>query len=399
MGEITKPLLLDETGKNIVAALKGIENAYIKIGNANLESIATGVKIGVSNPNLIRYGNLQAIRSVVDNQGSWVFDSARMIKCKLHPLDHTKFADGTAWDGVTGDAFRKFGRMSYVVKTDENGDTIAWGSDLDLAGNKFHVFRENYVGCYKGHIDSNGKLRSIPRVVSTGNKTMSEFFAAAQANNANYGLMDYHDHCKMLLMHYLYYGTSDSGSTMGIGLQDGGWNEDYYNPTTGQCDSIGDGTGSAPYKSSGLNQNCLWGVEALAGSQWEFRPGIRFDGVNAIVYEGNIVSNTALGRTFKRDEGLNLSGSYITKMALGEYFDMIPVAGGGNASTYYCDGAWSSSGGQLLVVGGPSERGSLSGLSAANSNDGFGYASVYFGARLAFRGNPSDYTEVSGANF
>lgn len=399
MGEITKPLLLDETGKNIVAALKGIENAYIKIGNANLESIATGVKIGVSNPNLVRYGNLQAIRSVVDNQGSWVFDSSRMIKCKLHPLDHTKFEDGTAWDGVTGDAFRKFGRMSYVVKTDENGDTIAWGSDLDLAGNKFHVFRENYVGCYKGHIDSNGKLRSIPRVVATGNKTMSEFFAAAQANNANYGLMDYHDNCKMLLMHYLYYGTADSGATMGIGLQDGGWNADYYNPTTGQCDSIGDGTGSAPYKSSGLNQNCLWGVEALAGSQWEFRPGIRFDGVNAIVYEGNIVSNTALGRTFKRDEGLNLSGSYITKMALGEYFDMIPVAGGGNASTYYCDGAWSSSGGQLLIAGGYSGYGSFSGLSAATSDNGFGYANVALGARLAFRGNPSDYTEVRGANF
>ena len=399
MGEITKPLLLDETGKNIVAALKGIENAYIKIGNANLESIATGVKIGVSNPNLIRYGNLQAIRSVVDNQGSWVFDSARMIKCKLHPLDHTKFADGTAWDGVTGDAFRKFGRMSYVVKTDENGDTIAWGSDLDLAGNKFHVFRENYVGCYKGHIDSNGKLRSIPRVVATGNKTMSEFFAAAQANHANYGLMDYHDHCKMLLMHYLYYGTADSGATMGIGLQNERWNVDYYNPTTGQCDSLGDGTGSAPYKSSGLNQNCLWGVEALAGSQWEFRPGIRFDGVNAIVYEGNIVSNTALGRTFHRDPDLNLSGSYITKMALGEYFDMIPVAGGGNASTYYCDGAWSSSGGQLLLAGGSSGNGSVSGLSAASSTGGFGDAGVNLGARLAFRGNPSEYTEVSGATF
>ena len=371
----------------------------MQITNPNLEQLATGVKIGGSNPNLPRYGRLLAVRNVVDNQGSWVFDSARMIKCRLSPTDHTKFADGTAWDGVTGDAFRKFGRMCYIVNTNENGETFAWGSDIDLAGENFHVFRENYVGCYKGHIDSNGKLRSIPRVVATGNKTMSEFFAAAQANNANYGLVDYHDHCKMLLMHYLYYGTADSGATIGIGLQDGGWNADYYNTTTGQCDSLGDGTGSAPYKSSGLNQNCLWGVEALAGSQWEFRPGIRFDGVNAIVYEGNIVSNTALGRTFKRDEGLNLSGSYITKMALGEYFDMIPVAGGGNASTYYCDGAWSSSGGQLLIVGGTSGHGSLCGLSASYSSDGFGPADVYICARLAFRGNPSDYTEVSGANF
>ena len=398
MSEITEPLLLNETGKDIVAALKGIAKS-IQITNPTLEQLATGVKVGGSNPNLPRYGRLLAIKNVVDNQGSWVFDSARMIKCRLSPTDHTKFADGTAWDGVTGDAFRKFGRMCYIVNTNENGETFAWGSDVDFPGENFHVFRENYVGCYKGHIDSNGKLRSIPRVVATGNKTMSEFFAAAQANNVNYGLVDYHDHCKMLLMHYLYYGTADSGATMGIGLQDGGWNADYYNPTTGQCDSLGDGTGSAPYKSSGFNQNCLWGIEALACSQWEFRPGIRFDGVNAIVYEGNIVSNTALGRTFKRDEGLNLSGSYITKMALGEYFDMIPVAGGGNASTYYCDGAWSSSRGQLLVVGGNSDYGSICGLSAENSNNGFGNANVNIGARLAFRGNPSDYTEVSGANF
>lgn len=398
MSEITEPLLLNETGKDIVAALKSIANS-IQITNPNLEQLATGVKVGGSNPNWPQYGRLLAIKNVVDNQGSWVFDSARMIKCRLSSTDHTKFADGTQWDGVTGDAFRKFGRMCYVVKTNDMGETFAWGSELDLPGENFHVFRENYVGCYKGHIDSNGKLRSIPRVVATGNKTMSEFFNAAQANNANYGLMDYHDHCKMLLMHYLYYGTADSGATMGIGLQDGGQNTDYYNPTTGQCDSIGDGTGSAPYKSSGLNQNCLWGVEALAGSQWEFRPGIRFDGVNAIVYEGNIVSNTALGRTFKRDEGLNLSGSYITKMALGEYFDMIPVSGGGNASTYYCDGAWSSSVGKLLIVGGSSVFGSLCGLSASSSDIGFGAADVHFGARLAFRGNPSDYTEVSGANF
>lgn len=399
MSEITKPLMLNETGMEIVEALKGIENVFTRVVGINLEQLATGVMIEGINPTWSRYGTFSCIKNVVDNQGSWVFDSARMIKCKLHTLDHTKFADGTPWDGVTGDAFRKFGRMNYVVKTNDYGETFAWGSDLDLIGEKFHVFRENYVGCYKGHIDSNGKLRSIPRVVATGKKTMSEFFAAAQANNANYGLVDYHDYCKMLLMHYLYYGTADSGATMGIGLQDGGWNADYYNPTTGQCDSIGDGTGRAPYKSSGLNQNCLWGVEALAGSQWEFRPGIRFDGVNAIVYEGNIVSNTALGRTFKRDEGLNLSGSYINKMAIGEYFDMIPVAGGGSASTYYCDGAWSSSGGQLLVVGGYSVYGSLSGLSAANSNAVFGIADVSIGARLAFRGNPSDYTEVSGANF
>ena len=399
MGEITKPILLDETGKAIVTALNDIVKSRIEIARITLEGVATGVKIGVSNPNLAMYGSSTPVKNVVDNQGSWVFDSARMIKCRLSPIDHSKFVDGTPWDGITGDAFRKFGRMSYVVKTNEYGDTIAWGSDMDLIGENFHVFRENYVGCYKGHIDSNGKLRSIPRVVATGNKTMSEFFSAAQANNANYGLVDYHDHCKMLLMHYLYYGTADSGATMGIGLQDGGWNEDYYNPTTGQCDSLGDSTGSAPYKSSGLNQNCLWGVEALAGSQWEFRPGIRFDGVNAIVYEGNIVSNTALGRTFHRDEGLNLSGLYITKMALGEYFDMIPIAGGGNASTYYCDGAWSSSGGHLLIVGVHSGHGSLSGLSAADSHYGFGHAHVYVGARLAFRGNPSDYTEVSGANF
>ena len=54
MGDITKPLLLNETGKDIVSALNSIAKS-IQFTNPNLEQLATGVKVGGSNPNLPRY--------------------------------------------------------------------------------------------------------------------------------------------------------------------------------------------------------------------------------------------------------------------------------------------------------------------------------------------------------
>ena len=83
----------------------------------------------------------------------------------------------------------------------------------------------------------------------------------------------------------------------------------------------------------------LFGFEDLWGKLWEFRPGIRFymdgDTRKAVVYSGNQVSNTANGREFVCLATAN--GEFVTKMTLGEFWDMIPQAVGGNSSSYYAD--------------------------------------------------------------
>ena len=73
---------------------------------------------------------------------------------------------------------------------------------------------------------------------------------------------------------------------------------------------------------------------------------------------------------------------------------MICQAVGAGSNTYYCDGYWFATGGQLLYVGGYANSGALCGLSSAISHGGFSHSAAYIGARLAFYGEPEI---VSGA--
>ena len=73
---------------------------------------------------------------------------------------------------------------------------------------------------------------------------------------------------------------------------------------------------------------------------------------------------------------------------------MICQAVGAGSNTYYCDGYWFATDGQLLFVGGYASNGALCGLSSAFSNPGFSISYSSVGARLAFYGEPEI---VSGA--
>jgi len=82
-------------------------------------------------------------------------------------------------------------------------------------------------------------------------------------------------------------------------------------------------------------------------------------------------------------------------MECGEFWDMIAqnVTGGGS-TTYYCDGYYAATTGQLLVVGGHAAYGAQCGLAFAVSHYAFSASYAAFGARLAFYGEPEI---VSGA--
>jgi hypothetical protein len=75
-------------------------------------------------------------------------------------------------------------------------------------------------------------------------------------------------------------------------------------------------------------------------------------------------------------------------MHLGEWWDMICQAVGGSDTTYYSDGYWAATTGELLIVGAAAADFARCGVSYSTSNYGFGYSAPYIGARLAFYGNP-----------
>lgn len=320
--------------------------------------------------------------------------NGKAYAAKLSPSNWEFFSDGTKVDNAA-----KYETMVHVPDCHFKADnkTLQFGGLFPISGGK--IFESpNWVGAYKISYDGNSVAHSRPNVTPKHSQTMSQFFAAAQKLGSNFGLANYGFQCLIEALYQVSFGNLNSQSVIGSGFQSSSW-EACRDVPMGKCISLGDGSGKVLYNDATLGNQYpvkLFGFEDLWGKLWEFRPGIRFymDGNTryAVVYSGNQVSNTANGRKFTIPS--SAGGEYITRKTLGAYWDAFPQAVGGGDSTYYCDGFWASTGGELLSVGGSAGYGSVCGLSCASSFYGFSASGTDLGARLAFYGNP---TIVSGS--
>lgn len=298
------------------------------------------------------------------------------------------FADGTAIDDIS-----KYETMIHVPKCHFKGEgtKMTFGGLNPVAGG--HTFDSpEWVGAYLMYVDANGVGHSRPGVAPSHSKSMSEFWSCAQKLGSNFGLANYQFQCLINAVYQAYYGNLNSQEVIGSGFQHSKW-EACRDVPMGKCMSLGNGSGKVLYHDDTLGDQYsikLFGFEDLWSKLWEFRPGIRFymdgDTRKAVVYSGNQVSNTANGREFVCLA--TAIGEYVTKMTLGEFWDMIPQAVGGNSSSYYADGAWASTGGELLYVGGHAVVGLRCGVSRSHSYGGIGSVGSSIGARSAFFGSP-----------
>ena len=320
--------------------------------------------------------------------------NGKAYAAKLAPSNWEFFADGTKVDNAA-----KYETMVHVPDCHFKADnkTLQFGGLFPISGGK--IFESpNWVGAYKISYDGNSVAHSRPNVTPKHSQTMSQFFAAAQKLGSNFGLANYGFQCLIEALYQVSFGNLNSQAVIGSGFQSSSW-EACRDVPMGKCISLGDGSGKVLYNDATLGNQYpvkLFGFEDLWGKLWEFRPGIRFymdgDTRYAVVYSGNQVSNTANGRKFTIPS--SASGEYITRKTLGAYWDAFPQAVGGGDSTYYCDGFWAATSGELLFVGGSADLRSLCGLSSAASDNGFSFSGTILGARLAFYGNP---TIVSGS--
>lgn len=304
------------------------------------------------------------------------------------------FADGTAIDNIA-----KYETMMRVPPCHFKGEgtKMTFGGLNPVAGG--HTFDSpQWVGAYKMYVDASGVGHSRPNVAPSHSKTMSAFWACAQKLHSNMGLANYQFQCLINAVYQAYYGNLNSQVVISLGFQHSNW-EACRDVPMGKCISLGNGSGKVLYNDATLGNQYpvkLFGFEDLWGKLWEFRPGVRFymDGETrkAVIYSGNQVSNTANGREVVCLAIAN--GEYITKMVLGEHWDMIPTAVGGGDNTFYSDGCWASKTGELLLVGGLALGGSRCGVAFSDSSDGFSDSNSGIGARLAFFGIP---TIVSGS--
>lgn len=320
--------------------------------------------------------------------------NGKVYAAKLDPSNWEFFADGTKVDDAS-----KYETMIHVPDCHFKADnkTLQFGGLFPISGGKTFD-SPNWVGAYKMYVDVSGVGHSRPNVAPSHSRTMSAFWACAQKLGSNFGLANYGFQCLIEALEQVSFGDLNTQSVIGAGFQSSSW-EACRDVPMGKCISLGDGSGKVLYNDATIgNQHPvkLFGFEDLWGKSWEFRPNIRFymdgDTRYAVVYSGNRVSNTANGRKFTIPSSAN--GDFVTRKTLGTYWDAFPQAVGGGEKTYYCDGFWAATGGELLFVGGLAAYWSQCGLSSARSYDGFTLSGADICARLAFYGNP---TIVSGS--
>ena len=83
------------------------------------------------------------------------------------------------------------------------------------------------------------------------------------------------------------------------------------------------------------------------------------------------------------------SDGWITKLAVGEYMDVVPTAVGGSDTTYFSDYYWSNTGSRVLFRSCYVAY-SYGGVAYANAGYGASSTASDVGARLAFRGKIHD---------
>ena len=344
--------------------------------------------------------NAEAAEDYIGEMGGYLFlvRDSHVYAAKLNPSSWSTLIDGTP---VTADLEQVTETMVHVPDCHFRGD----GKRLSFGGltpvHNGHVFDSpHWVGAYKMSYDANDVAHSRPDVAPKHTQTMTQFWNAAQLLGTDWGLANYGFHCLVNAVYQAKYGNLNSQATIGAGFSTSSW-EAARDVPMGLLRSLGDGSGKVYYTDATIGDQYpvkLFGFEDLWGKLWEFRPGIRFemrDDVRyAIVYPGNVVSNTATGREFICSIQ-SASGAHVKSMELGEWWDMIAqnVTGAG-VSTYYCDGYYASTGGRLLGVGGRAANGAQCGLAYADSSNAFSRSLTSIGARMAFYGEPEI---VSGA--
>lgn len=394
-------------------SVKDFMNA-IQAGSLNLSQYAWGVPIYQSpssktSPEWGRVGNLDMWEQYKETMGRYLLTQDGRL-AKLSKTNSNYFADGTTVDETKGNIMFHAPRLYYLVKTDAVTDIpYLWASSLPIGG---HYIESPCLGAYKADVIAD-KLVSRSGRVPNGGLTISQFWAKARANGNDYGLVSYDLRRFMMMIQLFEYGNPNCQTKIGYGVG-GSTNGDFWGVasklTTGATKTLGDSCGNIAIdalanatasKPASVNSSrvSLFGIEDAWNWQWEMTQGIYFGksqtGKEVFIYEGNRMPTDAELTTkpagdYRKLERMDGEG-YVSKMALGEYFDLIAQSTtGGGSNNYWCDYFFRNlARGQLCLFGGSANSavsGSSGGLACVHSGSAFSDASAFCGARLAYYG-------------
>lgn len=440
MSAVTKPPMLDETGKALVGAAKQIADA---IANSK-----TGVVYGfhINGSESDPASKVTYLRDAIGatpaamnftagtfSYGSWadafflprpcMLKSNGKVDYYLNPNDYTKKADGTASDiadtTYDGNAMMEWGRdgkkiwMKIVPDIDHNGASVYIAdhqADADFHDWPFHnsagqSMDHFYTAIYNGSIVSN-KMRSMSGQTVSKSKTANQEIAAAQLNNSVVANLMWNTelNCDITLINMLLIlmgKSTNVQAVFGEGLHTGGNETINDGFTTGVHNAkglfFGTNSGAISQGSYG-NAVKVFGMENYWGFQWRRYQGhVMVDGVqkvkNTYGTEDGSTSNSytvdgaPTGAGYKNTGAATLSGTsgdYIIKEHFTEDGMFPEGALGGSSSTYYCDACWyNNSGVRVPLRGGGSNDGARVGAFCVGLNNGASIADWGIGAALS----------------
>ena len=440
MSAVTKPPMLDETGKALVGAAKQIADA---IANSK-----TGVVYGfhINGSESDPASKVTYLRDAIGatpaamnftagtfSYGSWadafflprpcMLKSNGKVDYYLNPNDYTKKADGTASDiadtTYDGNAMMEWGRdgkkiwMKIVPDIDHNGASVYIAdhqADADFHDWPFHnsagqSMDHFYTAIYNGSIVSN-KMRSMSGQTVSKSKTANQEIAAAQLNNSVAANLMWNTelNCDITLINMLLIlmgKSTNVQAVFGEGLHTGGNETINDGFTTGVHNAkglfFGTNSGAISQGSYG-NAVKVFGMENYWGFQWRRYQGhVMVDGVqkvkNTYGTEDGSTSNSytvdgaPTGAGYKNTGAATLSGTsgdYIIKEHFTEDGMFPEGALGGSSTTYYCDACWyNNSGVRVPRRGGNSDGGAKVGAFFVNLFSGASNAYWDFGAALS----------------
>ena len=362
-----------------------------------------------SNPEWGVTGNVAAWEVYKSRIGRYLMTSDGKA-AKLDPTDSSVYADGTALNEEAGNVMTYVPALYYLVIPGATYPTL-YCSESPIAGG--HYIPASWIGAYKGTMDGT-KLISRSGISPAGNRNISAFWAAAQVNGTDWGITDYNHRRLMMLLCLSEYGNPNIQLKLGYGVG-GSVQVDLWAQAatllTGATKTMGDASGKIDISltgGTGCSRVNFFGIEDPYGWQWEMIQNVYFGsssnagqtGSEVFIYEGNRMPSAGELTTHPDGAYRQLvrptAGSYVQRMLLGEYFDLIPelVSSSADSVTYWCDYFYSNTTGQLLLCGGAAIHGPRAGLGSAASINDFSTSYASFGARLAYFGN---YELMTGA--
>lgn len=410
-------ILIEVNGSVRRITLDNLMNAMNTDDEQLLRQIAWGVPINqnVSNPQWGVIGNTGMWNEYKSKIGRYLVTNTGKA-AKLSSVNSTVFADGTTLDETKGHVMVIAPRLYFTVKHDAaSGIDYLWMSMLPIGGHFIGDANGGDYICVGAYLASlaGTALTSRSGVRPAASRTISQFWADAQVNGKNWGLVNY-DHRRFMMMLCLsQYGNPNAQEKIGQGVcGSGGWKDLWGGTTsllTGATKSLGDNNGKIDItvvNGSNTGVSCsrvnLNGFEDAWGWFWEMVQGAYFgnsanaaqNGNEVFIYQGNRMPTEAELATHpsgnyrqivRRTLSANSEG-YVSKMTLGEHFDLIATTLGGGSNSYWCDYEYANNTGQLLLWGGYAYSGSFCGLGCVGSNDAFSISVASCGSRLAYYG-------------